>query len=600
MGESTSGRAGTIIEGKFRIDKLVAHGGFTDVYLATRLADDERVAVKVLELDDDVAANTMERFSREAKFISELTSRHTIRVFEWGQVGTEFLYTVMEYIPGRSLHDHVVRHGALNPRQVAQLGVQVCDSLIEVHERGLIHRDIKPSNVMLFRDDGGDVIAKVLDFGIAKIVRPEGEFSLPITRKTGFVGTPRYAAPEQLRRESLTPAADVYGVGMTLWEALVGDAAVEDTSFSAAMKSHTSADEWSLPDWLDCPPEFGAIVQKSLAKTTDERYQSCVDLKEALQGFLDNSAARSAVRDGPSRTLTANVGDDRQDVRTSRTARKAMPKDKFQPENLEDVEAEDELFGDALNEDESHIEDVNVMARSDLSESSTSKSHIPLADRRKSDHAGFDPSDLGKRTSSEGSSNTGLTILLLAILVIGGLYLFTMGGNDEPATTGDDATATTADGDDTAAADTKAEPPPESDEGRGDGTPTLDADTIIKGIVASGWRVGSRETDKMDEVVQTGILVTKESSAATVTIYESRTWEWAEKLLGQTEPPTQAITFGRTVVRVSDGPQNKSNGAIELGNALRTFKSQARERAQGSAAPAEGTTTGSNEDAPAE
>ena len=129
-----------------------------------------------------------------------------------------------------------------------------------------------------------------------------------------------------------------------------------------------------------------------------------------------------------------------------------------------------------------------------------------------------------------------------------------------------------------AAAPPAAVKAPVSDEGRGDGTPTLDSDTIIKGLIASGWRVSSTSSDKMDEVVQTNLLAEKDRSAASVAIYESGTWEWAEKLESTTEPPAHVVSFGRTIVRISPGPDSKSNGTVALRTSLTELKAQAREK----------------------
>lgn len=262
-------------------------------------------------------------------------------------------------------------------------------------------------------------------------------------------------------------------------------------------------------------------------------------------------------------------------------------KDQYQPETREDVEAEDELFGEVIEQSDAHIDDVNVMAPSDLSEASSPHrgSTIPLAARRQSNHAGITDEDRPHvaPARSPASSGVGLTVILV-VVVLAGLYFLTMGG-DKSEPTGEGAVAVKSD--DTAKPPPKKDSiPAESDEGRGDGTPTLDADTLGKGMVAAGWKVGPASVDTMDEVTQTNVLASKDGMAATVTIYESKTWDWANTLLLDTEPPAQGISFGRTVVRVAPGPTDVQNGVADLMTVLADFKKAAREKAEAEAGTA--------------
>ena len=267
-------------------------------------------------------------------------------------------------------------------------------------------------------------------------------------------------------------------------------------------------------------------------------------------------------------------------------------KEDYQPHGIEDVEAEDELFGEVIEQSDAHIDSVNVMSRSDLSEASSPArgSAIQLPQRR-SNHAGVEDQDRPVvRETSFSSANSGVLLAVgVVVVVVAGLFLFTMGSDEEPTTPGVTSGAVTAPSPDPTprVAD---EVPAEDDEGRGDGTPTLDVATITKGMVAAGWRVGPASVDRLDEVTQTNVLAQKDSIAATVTIYESKTWDWAQQLLLETEPPARALSFGRTVVRVSLGPPAQQNGVLELTQALTDLKTAARAKATGEVgeeAPAE-------------
>lgn len=573
---------GTVVDGRYRVERLIAVGGFSEVYRGVDTDDDSPVALKVLHIDEEVEATWLERFTREAKVVSQLESPHTIRILRWGQVDRDYLYTAMEYIPGRSLSRQVRKHGAMTPRQVAEVATQICDSLIEAHEAGFLHRDLKPSNIMLFRNDEGNVVVKVLDFGVAKILDPGPQFALQLTQQGTFVGTPRYASPEQLRREPLTRAADVYGLGMIMWEALVGDPAIASTEYSDAVKAHLNQDPWRLPEWVDSPPEFSAIVEKALAKNIDRRYQSCTELKAALDQWL---RSRARARSGQKRRRATREDSKsrepspRTQIRPSTPNRGGTPVSNDDVVSKEDLEAEDELFGGIIEESDA-VEQVEVMEEHDLSESSAAVASRKQIAKRHSDHAGIEDADrLGSKVDpDESKSHVGLTILLIVAVVAGGLYALTLGGNEPEPTSGDEVTTTKTDQDEPAAK-TDEQPPPEDDE-RGDGIPSLDAETISKGLVASGWRIGDKSTDTMDEVTQTNALATSGEMATSITIYESRTWDWADQLYDDTEAPAKAVRFGRTIVRLAPGPDYKANGVVQAQDALIALRNQARDRAK--------------------
>ncbi len=584
MTEESEDLTGEVIGGRWTAERLIAQGGFSSVYRAIG-TDGTRVAVKVLWIRRGEQIS-MERFRRESAIVQDLQSPNTVRVFDSGIVEDRYLYTVMEYIAGRSLYRQVRKYGALKPRQVAEIALQVCDSLIEVHAKGFLHRDLKPSNVMMFRNDDGRVIVKVLDFGVAKVMGDQLE-SDRLTIQGSFVGTPRYASPEQLRRETLTPAADVYAVGLLMWECLVGEPAVPTRELADAIQFHIGPEPWRLPETLECPDEMRDILEKSLAKPLDRRYQSCVELKAALSGWLTS-------RYGVSRP------DPLEGTQLDTAERPALTKkEPYHPETVEDLEAEDELFGEVIEKSDGYDDAVEVMESHDLSESSAARASRLQIAKRNSDHAGISAEDRPIATAPKSSgSNVGITIAVLVVALLAGVYLFSSAGGDPApdAAATPDATEEQAAAAPTPAAE-KKEPaaPVQPDAERGDGSPTLPADTLIKGMVASGWRIGKRETTKMDEVLQTSVLAEKEGSATSVVIYESDTWKWADEFKLGTEPPAQAVSFGRTVIRLSSGPSNKSNGVASMKGDLEAFKQQAMERRDGAPKPDEAPPTAANE-----
>jgi len=207
---------GSLVAGKYRVEKILARGGFSTVYRGIQEGIDRTVALKILPLDQNIEATWLERFTREAKLISQLDHPNTITIYDYGQQGDAFLYIVMEYVRGRSLSRQIRKHGPLEPVRVAQIAIQICGSLEQAHGAGILHRDLKPSNIMLTRNHHGHELAKVLDFGVAKVLEPDAA-DLKLTQQGTFIGTPRYASPEAIRRQALDQRADVYGVGMVMW-----------------------------------------------------------------------------------------------------------------------------------------------------------------------------------------------------------------------------------------------------------------------------------------------------------------------------------------------------------------------------------------------
>ena len=272
-----------VIAETYRIENGVARGGFSTIYRATHIEMDRPVALKILKVDDDVDAGVLERFSQEARLTCQINHPNVVTIYEFGQDERGLLYIAMEWLPGDSLNTHLDEHGALEAEEVARFGSEIAEGLAAAHEHAILHRDLKPSNIMLARLATGDLHAKVLDFGIAKALDPPLEDQLRITQEGMFVGTPRYAAPEQIQGGELAPRTDIYGVGLLLWESIVGDPAVPTVDFQECCAHHLSNDPWELPHDVDCPEPLTDVIETCLRKDPDERYQSCEELADALR-----------------------------------------------------------------------------------------------------------------------------------------------------------------------------------------------------------------------------------------------------------------------------------------------------------------------------
>lgn len=271
-----------VVSGRYRVEEGVARGGFSTIYRARHVEMDRRIALKLLRLDEEVDPGVLERFSQEARLSSAIDHPNVVTIYEFGQDERGLLYIAMEWVEGESLKSVIDAQGALAPERVARIGRHVAGGLAAAHEQGILHRDLKPSNVMLSELPTGEEHAKILDFGIAKALDPPEEDQLRITHEGMFVGTPRYAAPEQIRGDELTPGTDIYGVGLLLWEAVVGEAAVPTVDFQECCSHHLSEDPWELPSDADCPTPLADVIHRALKKDPDERFESCLELAEAL------------------------------------------------------------------------------------------------------------------------------------------------------------------------------------------------------------------------------------------------------------------------------------------------------------------------------
>src|SRR5690554_1300983 len=254
-------RTGAVVAGKYRIDQPIARGGFSIVYRATHIDMQRPMGLKILDINEDIRASWLERFTREARLASQLTHPNTVTIHDYGQDPNGFLYIAMEWVEGVSLYQYLKKRGALRSASVARISVQILESLQEAHQLRFLHRDLKPSNIMLTRDFQGQDMVKILDFGIAKDLSENAESPARITHQGTFVGTPRYASPEQLEQtKRLGPPSDIYSLGLLMWEAMVGDPAVPSTIYGECVEKHLGPEPWVLPPAVSCPPGLERIL----------------------------------------------------------------------------------------------------------------------------------------------------------------------------------------------------------------------------------------------------------------------------------------------------------------------------------------------------
>jgi serine/threonine-protein kinase len=283
---------GEVLGQSYVIEQELGRGGFGVVYKARHIAIDRVVAIKVLlatYAQKDPSAK--ERFKREATIAASLDYPNSLRIFDYGQTDEGVFYIVMEFLAGKDLTKVLKRDGPMPIPRAVHIIRQVLHALMEAHSRGIVHRDIKPDNVMLVSLAYDPDYVKVMDFGIAKMVDAGDQ----ITRAGLTLGTPRYMPIEQLKGERLSPATDLYAVGLVFYEMLVGKPAFEgDTAVDTAI-AVMQGGAVRVPVEARVPEGVAAIIEKAAAPAPADRFQSAREFLEALNGLdaglLDGDAA---------------------------------------------------------------------------------------------------------------------------------------------------------------------------------------------------------------------------------------------------------------------------------------------------------------------
>lgn len=284
MERTTSGVPDTI--GRFRIDERLGAGGMGDVYKGFDPSLKRHVAVKTVRVEME-GPEYIERLYREAQACARLQHPHIVTVYEVGEFSGG-VFIAMEYLKGQSL-SAAIADGRLLLRDKLTILVQILDALAHAHEEQVIHRDIKPRNVHLLPD--GSI--KLLDFGLARV-----ESTDPITRTGLVMGTPHYASPEQLRAERVDARSDIFSMGALAYELLEGTRPFEADSISAVLiKVLSDPPAAARGAWRDAFPELELILQRALAKSPEERFQSARDMRVALEALLQSQRARLAAFD---------------------------------------------------------------------------------------------------------------------------------------------------------------------------------------------------------------------------------------------------------------------------------------------------------------
>ena len=279
---------GDLIGDRYELEELVGSGGMSSVYKAHDQLLERNVALKVLHPHYGDDEEYVERFRREARAVAQLSHPNIVTVIDRGEAdGHQFI--VFELIEGENLKELVNRTGPLPVRRAVELAIAVADGLAFAHEHGLVHRDVKPQNILL----NGDGEAKVTDFGIARSLDVEHG----VTQTGTVLGTSNYLSPEQASGKQVTPATDVYSLGVVLYELLTAEVPFPGENFVAVAMKHIND---AVPDILERRPDvsvrLASAMSRALEKDPARRFRSMREFADELRACLAELGSFDAER----------------------------------------------------------------------------------------------------------------------------------------------------------------------------------------------------------------------------------------------------------------------------------------------------------------
>jgi len=292
---------GSLLNGTYRLERIIAEGGMGVVYEAQHVRLPRRFAVKILgkPVDSDTTATTLARFRREAEIASTLAHPHIVEVFDYQVAESGAPYLVMELLEGEDLADRLKR-GRVGIVGALRIIAEMAEALDVAHTAGVVHRDLKPANIFLSRRGGREDFVKVLDFGVSKLID-----SATLTQEKAMVGTPLYMSPEQaVGTQELTPESDIFSLGAISWEMLTGRRAFAASSIPSILYQIVHG---ATPKLAGKAPGLSAqadeVFARVLCKKKEDRYKRATQFAEDLRVALGREepgdlAARTMAFDG--------------------------------------------------------------------------------------------------------------------------------------------------------------------------------------------------------------------------------------------------------------------------------------------------------------
>jgi len=277
-----------LVAGKYRLERLIGRGGMGSVWEGKHTSLGTHVAVKFIETEYVDSNEARSRFENEARAAAMLRSKHVVQVYDHGVMTDGRPYIVMEFLRGQPLDQRLDQAGKLTAVETVRIMSQVCRALAKAHEAGIVHRDLKPENVFLVYDEeDGEYIAKVVDFGIAKFTGAQMGVSSS-TRTGSVLGTPYYMSPEQARGlRSVDYRSDLWSVGVMTYRCLLGQLPFEGEAVGDLLVKICTA-PLPVPSQYapGIPGNFDLWFQRALGREPHQRFQSAAELAEGLAHAL--------------------------------------------------------------------------------------------------------------------------------------------------------------------------------------------------------------------------------------------------------------------------------------------------------------------------
>lgn len=271
---------GCVVAGKYLVERVLGEGGLGVVVKAKHLQLDAPVAIKHVKPADIARKDVVERFLREARLAARIKNEHAVKVQDVDTLESGVPYMVMEFLEGHDLAQLVLASPLPLERAIDYV-LQACEALAEAHAAGIVHRDLKPANLFLTQRPGGSSLVKVLDFGISRLAT---EREARVTRIDERIGTPEFMSPEQLQgARDVDPRADIWGLGVVLYELLTGKLPFEGEGLAQLCASILTKPHVPLSAvHPDATPEIEAVISRCLEKDRERRYQNVAELAQDL------------------------------------------------------------------------------------------------------------------------------------------------------------------------------------------------------------------------------------------------------------------------------------------------------------------------------
>ncbi len=274
---------GQLVEGRYRVERVLGHGGMGTVYACRHAVVGKALAMKVLRPPRGGNSDgVLQRFIREAQTANALKSRHIIETTDFGQLPDGPFFVVMELLEGFDLA-HAMRDNRLNASQLLHVFVQIADTLEIVHAHGIVHRDLKPDNVFLVQENGDPLFVKLLDFGIAKVLNSG---SSHLTEEGMVLGTPHYMAPEQARSDTIDSRADIYAFGVMMYRAFSGRLPFVADSAIGVMTRHAMDEPEPPSQFMAIDKVLEGLILRCMQKRPDQRPQRMAEVAQELRMLL--------------------------------------------------------------------------------------------------------------------------------------------------------------------------------------------------------------------------------------------------------------------------------------------------------------------------